>query len=188
MGSDEGSRAPGPLAIVQDLANSFDLRRGRDELDSRADAARWLTNHGLATSPVLDETELRQLHELRVAVRGLLLANNGRPARPEDLDVMNGAIRRSGLRPRVTPARSAEVENPARGFLQGMGAILVLVLEAIEDGSWERLKACPEDACNYAFYDHSRNRSRTWCSMARCGSRSKMRAYRERRTRVGGDG
>jgi predicted RNA-binding Zn ribbon-like protein len=43
------------------------------------------------------------------------------------------------------------------------------------------MKACPGDACNYAFYDHTRNNSRMWCSMARCGSRAKMRAYRTRR-------
>ena len=33
-----------------------------------------------------------------------------------------------------------------------------------------RWHACPQDACNYTFYDRTKNNSRTWCSMSRCGS------------------
>ena len=43
---------------------------------------------------------------------------------------------------------------------------------------WERLKACPQ--CGWSFYDYSRNRSATWCSMSLCGNRLKTRAYRRR--------
>ncbi|HEX6654657.1 MAG TPA: CGNR zinc finger domain-containing protein, partial [Candidatus Limnocylindria bacterium] len=31
------------------------------------------------------------------------------------------------------------------------------------------------------FFDRSRNRSGTWCTMAVCGSRMKSRSYRSRR-------
>jgi predicted RNA-binding Zn ribbon-like protein len=48
------------------------------------------------------------------------------------------------------------------------------------DGSWERLKICPADDCHWAFYDASKNRSRTWCNMQVCGNRKKTRAYRAR--------
>lgn len=47
-------------------------------------------------------------------------------------------------------------------------------------GDWPRLKICPADDCRWAFYDRSRNRSRTWCSMQVCGNREKARAWRER--------
>ncbi|WP_280250724.1 CGNR zinc finger domain-containing protein [Nocardia abscessus] len=47
--------------------------------------------------------------------------------------------------------------------------------------------AAPRPDCRNVFYDHSRNRSRTWCSMyaetpdgRACGSISKVRAYRKR--------
>ncbi|HEV2869799.1 MAG TPA: CGNR zinc finger domain-containing protein, partial [Actinomycetota bacterium] len=30
------------------------------------------------------------------------------------------------------------------------------------------------------FYDHSTNRSGTWCTMSVCGNRRKARAYRRR--------
>jgi len=39
-GDQEDSPAPGRLAVIQDLANSFDVRRGRDDLATAGDAAR----------------------------------------------------------------------------------------------------------------------------------------------------
>ena len=47
-------------------------------------------------------------------------------------------------------------------------------------GSWERFKICPADDCLRAFFDRSRNRSRTWCSMQVCGNREKARTFRKR--------
>ena len=58
--------------------------------------------------------------------------------------------------------------------------MLAIVFRAMEDGTWARLKACREDTCQWAFYDRSKNRSATWCSMAVCGNRAKARTYRQR--------
>jgi predicted RNA-binding Zn ribbon-like protein len=44
-----------------------------------------------------------------------------------------------------------------------------------------RLKVCPADDCQSAFYDTSRNRSAVWCDMAVCGNRQKVRTFRARR-------
>jgi len=54
------------------------------------------------------------------------------------------------------------------------------VERAQADGTWDRMKACAADTCRWAFYDHSRNRSRQWCDMAVCGNRAKARTYRKR--------
>jgi len=48
------------------------------------------------------------------------------------------------------------------------------------DGTWARLKVCAEDACMWAFYDRSKNRSGNWCSMAVCGNRMKARRHYQR--------
>jgi predicted RNA-binding Zn ribbon-like protein len=61
-----------------------------------------------------------------------------------------------------------------------LSRILAVAYTAMADESWERLKACRLDDCQWAFYDQSKNRSRTWCSMKVCGNRAKARAYRER--------
>ena len=61
----------------------------------------------------------------------------------------------------------------------GVVATLAGVLhEAQLSGDWQRLKGCRQ--CGYAFFDFSKNRSATWCSMSICGNRSKNRAYYRR--------
>jgi predicted RNA-binding Zn ribbon-like protein len=45
-------------------------------------------------------------------------------------------------------------------------------------GQFARVKLCGDKDCKWAFYDNSRNGSRTWCSMGRCGNRQKARTFR----------
>ena len=66
------------------------------------------------------------------------------------------------------------VPDPAGGHL------LAAVLAAQADGSWPRLKLCAAEDCRHAFVDRSRNRSAIWCSMATCGNRAKVTAFRAR--------
>jgi predicted RNA-binding Zn ribbon-like protein len=75
----------------------------------------------------------------------------------------------------LSPTDEAGVD----GFIQ---RVLAIVAAAEIDGSWDRMKACANHGCRWLFYDHSRNRSRTWCTMDLCGSQAKMRAYRSRRS------
>jgi predicted RNA-binding Zn ribbon-like protein len=174
-------QAPGRLAVIQDLANSFDVRRVRDDLATPSDAERWLIEHQIAVPPTgLTTADLNALHRLRAALRGLLLANNEGENRAQDLEVLNGVVRESGLRPKFGPGCVIDIEIPASGFVAILATIVAIVQQASSAGNWSRLKACPEDACNYAFYDRTKNNSRTWCSMSRCGSRAKMRTYRAR--------
>ncbi|HET9031261.1 MAG TPA: CGNR zinc finger domain-containing protein [Candidatus Aquilonibacter sp.] len=43
-----------------------------------------------------------------------------------------------------------------------------------------RLKQCREPRCSCYFIDTSKNRTRTWCSMQRCGNRQKVANYYRR--------
>ena len=99
-------------------------------------------------------------------LRALLLANNG-----EALDG-NQALEAS-----VTVVLNGD--GAARLVADDVvGELLAIVARSQADGTWQRMKACP--ACGWAFYDRSRNRSRTWCTMAICGNRAKARSYRAR--------
>lgn len=69
-------------------------------------------------------------------------------------------------------------EPRATGFAGALARLLVPVVEGAPDRTWERVKACAETDCQWAFYDRSRNRSGRWCDMAVCGNRTKVRAYR----------
>jgi predicted RNA-binding Zn ribbon-like protein len=105
--------------------------------------------------------------------------NAGAPLDESALERIERAAQRAGLGVRFGP-EEARLE-PQRGGVDGaLGKLLAIVARAMADGTWARLKACRMDDCRWAFYDGSRNRSGAWCSMASCGNRAKVRAYRTR--------
>jgi predicted RNA-binding Zn ribbon-like protein len=55
---------------------------------------------------------------------------------------------------------------------------------AVASGDWARLKVCAFDECAWAYYDHSKNRSRAYCEYG-CGNKVKTRAYRARQRAIG---
>ncbi len=174
--------APGALEYVREFINTADLMDGTDELAGPAELARWLAERGL----ISDETnatpqDVRSAIRLREALRAILLAHTDGYAPPanawEEVDRLS---RRARLRVHFRPDGEAVLEPDASGVCGGLGRLLAIVHDAIAHGTWPRLKACREHTCEYAFYDHTKNRSGSWCSMQSCGNRAKVRAYRER--------
>ncbi|MFH8617783.1 CGNR zinc finger domain-containing protein [Streptomyces sp. NPDC017979] len=173
--------APGRLSLVQSFVNSVNVEFGPDEFTSTERMRRWLAHHGLA-GPALDpsEPDRRDAIALREALRALLRENNGADPDSEARAVLAHIARdcpivagfdddgaHLGLQPALTDMRGV------------LATILAASVSAVSDGSWQRLKACREHRCEWAFYDRSRNRGSRWCSMAVCGTRAKMRTYRE---------
>ena len=66
-----------------------------------------------------------------------------------------------------------------RGIDGSLAAVAAGAFEAMENGTWTRLRACLR--CHWVSYDRSRNLSSRWCSMRYCGNRTKTRAYRLRK-------
>jgi predicted RNA-binding Zn ribbon-like protein len=186
MNQEPGDRipAPEPVRLVQAFINTND-REGEDQLGDPAALRAWLEGAGLEPGPVGAEAYERAI-ALREALRELTAANAGLDHDPGALAVVDEAAARAGLHPVLTAPAAAALE-PASGGVDGaLGRIVAAVHAGIADGTWARLKACERDTCRWAFYDHSRNRSGHWCSMAVCGSREKnKRAYRRRTSRAG---
>jgi predicted RNA-binding Zn ribbon-like protein len=171
--------APGALALVQDLVNTVDREHGPDLLDETAGLAEWLAHRGLQDGAV-SPADLEHARELREALRGLLLANNGAAEPPDARVVLEAAAQRARLAARL-PATGAALTPLAPGVDGALGQVVAAALVAMWDGTWTRLKACHRGACHWAFYDRSPNASATWCSMSICGQRMKARAYYRRR-------
>ena len=64
--------------------------------------------------------------------------------------------------------------------VSGAQVLRALRADAATAGIWWRLKICASDECEWAYYDHSKNRSRSYCEYG-CGNKLKTRAYRARR-------
>jgi len=171
--------APNELALLEAFVNTVDLEDGDEELGTPEALGAWLAEHELAApGEAFSHADLTAAITVREALRGLLLANNGGELAPTVPATLNAAADRAQLTVALDDAGRARVEPQAAGIDRALGRLLGIVASAQADGSWERLKACPWHTCHVAFYDHSRNRSRTWCSMAVCGNRAKAQTYR----------
>src|SRR3954449_4914968 len=174
-------RTADELSLIEDFVNTRDLEEGVERLGSPPALAAWLAEHGLAEpAQTFDDGALARVRTVREALRALLLANNGGEPDPGAAAALTVAGDAARLTVTVDVRGRATLEPRAGGIARVFGRLLAIVASAQADGTWERLKACPWHTCHFAFYDHSRNRSRTWCSMAVCGNRAKARAYRHR--------
>ena len=154
--------APEPLRQVQLFVNSIDREHEREWLPD------WLAKHGLA------EADFDRALRLRESLRKLLHVHNVGGDPSEALAVVEEHARMV----RIVP-RDGAVEFAGDDALASITAIVV---GAIADGSFRRLKVCRN--CEWAFWDPSKNRSGSWCSMQLCGNRLKTRAYRARRRSI----
>jgi predicted RNA-binding Zn ribbon-like protein len=173
--------APGELDHIRELVNTLDLETHEEKLGDPGALAAWLTERALLTGDEpLSDPDVRQTHAVREALRKLLLAHNGVPLDPTAVETLNAAAKSAELAVRFD-ARGGATLAPVRPGIDGaLGRLLAIAYRAVAEGTWERLKACPAEDCEWAFYDWSKNRSGTWCDMAECGNRAKARAYRER--------
>jgi predicted RNA-binding Zn ribbon-like protein len=172
--------APGELELVRLFVNTADLESGSDDLSDPAALQAWLAAHGLAADGTATAADLHSARRLREAIRGLLLENNGVSVRKESAATLGHAAAQARLALRFEPAGGVRLEPAAGGVAGALGRLVGIVAVAMAAGTWSRLKACQAECCGWAFYDHARNRSRRWCSMAVCGNRTKARSYRQR--------
>jgi predicted RNA-binding Zn ribbon-like protein len=174
--------APGPaLHLLQDFVNTNDIEGGTDALGTPARLHRWLADRELAApAEGIAIDEVRRTLEVREGLRALARANNGETLDRARLAALNRSAHGIPLVIGLQPD-DWSLQPAGRGVDAFLGIILATVARSMADGSWSRIKACRNDACRWLFYDHSRNRSGTWCTMAICGNRMKSRSYRTRR-------
>jgi predicted RNA-binding Zn ribbon-like protein len=169
--------------LLVSFVNTRDLEEETDSIADPEQLKAWIAEQTGEYVGLPGTEDLEGVLALRESLRHLLRANNGVEVAEEDLAPLREAAERSRYRTAISPAGHLTLV-PARADLSGFEARLLLAVERIQaQGHWPRLKACTDKACQWAFYDTTRNRSRTWCSMEECGNREKTRRYRARRSR-----
>ena len=180
-------RAPEPLRLVQQFVNSAEPDEDLDEMTTPAELHAWLSVREMANADLeVSEADLRRALDVREGLRAVLFTHNDGERDADAIVRLERAAGAAALRASF-PVESDPGLVPARDGVNGaLAALLAIVAAASADGSWRRLKACADPTCRWAFYDHSRNRSGRWCSMATCGNQHKARNFRERSKVAGG--
>jgi predicted RNA-binding Zn ribbon-like protein len=172
--------------LALDFLNTVAMVEGRpvDFLGSDDDVWRWLVQAGLAEagsrpefSSLLDTAKsLRELIRTLVAKRKA----GGRA----DTAAFNAFLQAARSYPQLMweNRKAPRIERIRDQW--SPAALLAPVAEAAADlivnGDFELIRKCEDDACVLWFYDRTKSHRRRWCSMAVCGNRNKVKAFRQR--------
>ena len=170
-----------------------------DWLDSGDGFLEWLAQAKLVPGDALDVLKARampgeldkvadQARALREWFRGFVRKHKGRPLTAKslaELEPLNRLLERDGSFKRIVPGpkgQPLQLQTIRRwrtpeALLSPIGEALARLV-CTEDFS--DVKACEGPACTLLFADHTRGRTRRWCSMALCGNRAKQAAHRHR--------
>ncbi|MET0725393.1 MAG: CGNR zinc finger domain-containing protein [Leifsonia sp.] len=158
-GGNESIDGGTPVVALEDLLvdflNTLDVEYETDELTTPAELETWASARGLMAG------DLDDARAVRTALRDLA---SGLDVQPTGGSVTVGI---SGVGVGLAARTVSE-------------AVLSAAVTLGIQGRLSRVKLCFAHDCALAFYDRSRNGSRTWCEMGVCGNRAKARSYRAR--------
>ena len=181
----ETKPAPMPLLIVQSFVNTWEADAGTDLLADPGSARQWLREARLLGESDADEIEISKARAIRESIRAQLVHNGGGPAPdPSELQVLRTLAEECRFRPLVLAPGKVELYPADGSGPPGLARLLLIIRDAQRDGTWDRLKACRNPDCRWAYYDRSHAGRGAWCDMAVCGNRIKNRNLRSRRSRT----
>jgi len=177
--------APGELGTLQAFLNTRWSLGSANHGETFTDPGTfrdWLADRALVPAGAkLTNADRERAFDVRESLRTLAFANNGRHADQAVFKTLERASRRATTRVRIDADGPRFLPGGGPAGDAALGALLAIAAQAMTEGSWARLKACPGRDCGWVFYDASRNGSARWCSMKVCGDREKARAYYRRR-------
>jgi predicted RNA-binding Zn ribbon-like protein len=176
--------APGKLRIVQSFLNSANPKVGRDDFTDPATLKAWFVDNSLlAPTAQVTDADVRQAIAVRDALYRVLESRQHGKSDPEAIETLNRSTRSAQMCVSFNAEGHACIEPLAPAVDGALGKLIAIVVDAMADGTWDRLRICRSDDCAWAFYDRSKNRSGAWCDISDCGNVAKARAYRARHAR-----
>lgn len=159
-------------------------------LEDFTDIVDWLVLSGLidslAAKKILADGQLnrekvvRDMREFRSDLKMMVkdLTMGKLPGEPV-LDAINQQLKKNKVYSELH-VNKAGIEhrsisiNPKNDLI---APIAKAVLELLTQKEITLIKKCSDPDCTIFFYDESKNHSRRWCSMSRCGNRAKASAH-----------
>jgi predicted RNA-binding Zn ribbon-like protein len=199
-------------ALCLDFLNTLHHAGAEDpgeELSSNVDLAAWAAQAGILRASEASRLPARALRNyvplkllgqkpaslrdnaraLREALRQMFqrAVRAGKVA-PRDVETLNLLLERFPAAGRIERSNgdwTMSWESQADGAEKIFYAIVKSAAELLATGRWRTVRECASNTCTWMFLDTSKNHSRRWCEMARCGNRDKVHRFRARRGAVG---
>ena len=172
-----------------DFTATLGERWGRqaERLRTPQDLASWLVEAGLADQPpAASGQDLAHARTLREAVyQAIKRRMAGQPPGPGHVAIINDW---AGQPPPRTWLEADDGQLRTRRDAASAAALMASVardaVDLLGGPLADRIRECSAGDCALLFLDTSRAGQRRWCSMAACGARAKMAAYRARHPRT----
>lgn len=180
-----------PLFLADNLALDFintEYGTGDERHDCFADdlsVLGWLKTAGLMP----ESTEappglLAEARRLRDAARTVVHAAMKSAA--SDLTVVNRILEKGHPETRLqwdeeTQRYRIDVRSDAHSAASLLWPVADALVKLITDDKFEYVRQCEAHNCILLFHDLSKSHRRRWCSMATCGNRMKVAAFRNRK-------
>jgi predicted RNA-binding Zn ribbon-like protein len=153
-----------------------------EQFRAPSDLGVWLAGRFDRATAVATEGDVVDALALRSAIANIAHAmSDSREPSSDDIDTIN----LYAATPNIPPALAGGGRQAGRSSVRVGQALATIARDAVtlfgEVGPG-RIRECAADDCQLIFYDESRSNNRRWCSMQRCGNRSKVRAHRARGT------
>lgn len=180
-----------PLFLADNLALDFinsEYGTGDERHDCFEDALSvtdWLKTAGL----MLKDTEappglLAEARQLRDAARVIVYAAMKPVA--ADLSVINRILQAGHPETRLqwdenTQQYCIDVRSGTHSPESLLWPVADALVKLVTDDKFEYVRQCEAHDCILLFHDLSKSHRRRWCSMATCGNRMKVAAFRNRK-------
>ncbi|MFI9453898.1 CGNR zinc finger domain-containing protein [Amycolatopsis sp. NPDC052450] len=161
-----------PLDLVNTVSWRRDPARREDRLSTPNRLSEWVVLVGAGTERLeISDAVLEAVRAFREALYGVLVSD------PPDVTALRKplieAYRHASL-PQSLPLRW-EVPLESGDALPHFLALAAE--ELLRTGDLERIRECEGPGCGWVFTDHTRNRSRRWCSSSDCGNRARAKRH-----------
>ncbi|MBB5345217.1 CGNR zinc finger domain-containing protein [Tunturibacter empetritectus] len=171
-----------------DLLNTVFLLNGTivDSLQTDQDVLQWLAGAGWPVEHDRAGSKpgalLRSARTLREAIRRIVEARKaGKRTDPAPINALL-AQSQSHLKLSSTKGGTLHLERQWRQRTpeEILAPIAEAAAELLATGDFNLVRHCEAPECVLWFYDRTRSHHRRWCSMATCGNRNKVAAFRHR--------
>ncbi|MEJ3404498.1 CGNR zinc finger domain-containing protein [Rathayibacter sp. YIM 133350] len=154
-----------------------------EQLNEAADLAAWLTARFPDSDGIVHTRHLTDALMLRGAIARLALAATaGAHFDAADVDAVNLFAATPDIPPSL-PGGGRRAGRKTTSTNQALSSLAREAIAVFSPDALARVRQCAAEDCSLVYVDTSRAGSRRWCSMQRCGNRSKVRAFRATRAR-----
>lgn len=183
-----------PLFVGDDVAldfvnTAYGVPSDRHEcLQSDQDVLAWLKRVGLLEAPEAWLPAAKRGALLGAALNlrsaAIHLIERRKAGGSADPSALNGVLALGSSHDELVWKKGQPPKLTRNRTIEAIEGVLVPVAEAVAklltEADFELVRKCESTDCTLWFHDRTKSHHRRWCSMAMCGNRAKVAAFRAR--------